>query len=589
MGSTKIIYVLKNDDFDEVFDLFKNAEAEEVIFIFPKGSRFTKQGQYFEAIKQEADSNGCRISVMTADPVIAEYAAQYDIELLQTPEPRKYSRVSEPSDTELNKLEKPEPEEISEVQLARHQFGPSQTDVELAAFKAETRSRIIKDIIRPGSEIERPIKVREEKARPFEVEIKKEISESRNVGNDITQVWASRDQENGKKFMAAANFKKIKSSKIFKKTPLFFIGGAIIVLMLILYATLGNAQVIIKPQKQSLDFQLKVMVSSVTMAADYDLNIIPGQHFVYKDKVSGEFPATGQKNVIQKSSGQITIYNKSFTEQRLVATTRFKSPEGLIFRIPQSIIVPAASKVGDTIKEGSASSIIYADKAGTEYNIGLTTFTIPGFEGSPKYDQFYAKSMAPMSGGIIGPSQVVTEEDFAKAQEELSDKLKEKILRSLKDQAGELKILDSITIKIDLPATNVKTGEAAQTLKITIEGTADTLAFRETDILELISNYVSKKGDLELLEKDLAVNYLNPQTGADGQNLVFEISVTGRAAVRIDQEKVLKDIRGMKENAIRNYLKNMKEVESARVSLSPFWVKSIPKDQTKIKISVEKN
>src|SRR3989344_1202953 len=93
MGSTKIIHVLKNDDFDEVFDLFKNAEAEEVIFIFPKGSRFAKHAQYFEAIKREADGNGCKISIMTADSVIAGYATRYGIELLRTPEPRKSAPV----------------------------------------------------------------------------------------------------------------------------------------------------------------------------------------------------------------------------------------------------------------------------------------------------------------------------------------------------------------------------------------------------------------------------------------------------------------------------------------------------------------
>ncbi|MBI2063406.1 MAG: hypothetical protein HYT65_00220 [Candidatus Yanofskybacteria bacterium] len=585
MGSTKIIHVLKNDDFDEVFDLFKNAEAEEVIFIFPKGSRFAKQGQYFEAIKREADGKACKISIMTADPVITKYASQYGIGLLQTPEPRKPSNVRAyalPGKSAPAITAKPEPETAEEIsnesEFAEADY-EEKPEIQLTASKAETRGRVIKDIVRLGQEVERPIRVREERARPFEVEIRKEISESHSVGGDITQVWATREQEDGKKFMAAASFKKIKSSKVLKKTPLFFISGAVIVLMLVLYATLGSAQVIIRPQKQSLDFQLKITASSTTTSVDSALNRIPGQHFAYKDEVSGEFPVTGQKNVVQKSSGNIIIYNKSSSDQRLVATTRFKSPEGLVFRIPQTIIVP---------KESSTASVVYADKAGAEYNIGATTFTIPGLEGSPKYEQFYAKSTIPMSGGIVGPSQVATEEDFAKAQEELNIKLKEKIIRSLNDQAGDLKISDSIAIKMDVPATNVKTGEAAQSLKITLKGAADTLAFREADVLELISNYVSKKGNLELLEKDLAVSYLTPQTSADGQTMVLDIRVTGRAAVKIEQEKILKDIQGMKEDAIRDYFKNMGEVESAHVILSPFWVKSIPKDPSKIKINIEK-
>ena len=136
----------------------------------------------------------------------------------------------------------------------------------------------------------------------FEIEIKKELSARNDVAGDITQVWASREQETRHefKFKPAQSLKKIKSSKILKKTPLFFIGGAVVVLMLILYATLGSAQVIIAPQKQLLDFQLKISASSTTTSVDSVLNRIPGQRFAYKDEATDEFPVTGQKNVVQK-------------------------------------------------------------------------------------------------------------------------------------------------------------------------------------------------------------------------------------------------------------------------------------------------
>src|SRR3989344_7061820 len=87
--STKIIHVLKSDGFDEVFDLFKNTEASEVIFILPKGSKLAKQSQHFTAIKREADSSGKHISIMTADPIVAQFASQNDIELLKAPESKK--------------------------------------------------------------------------------------------------------------------------------------------------------------------------------------------------------------------------------------------------------------------------------------------------------------------------------------------------------------------------------------------------------------------------------------------------------------------------------------------------------------------
>lgn len=582
MPSTKIIHVLKNDGFDEVFDLFKNTEAKEVIFVFPNGSKFVKQEQYFSAIKREADSSNKRVSIMTADPMIARFASQNNLEIIEAPKSKKradvFSARGEPARTELVERAKSIDENREEAEVV--------PTAQLTVARGYTPNRIIKDIFKP--ETERPIKVREEQAKPFEVAIKRELSEENTVAGDITRVWVSRESENGAALSPTRSFRKIKSSNAFKKSPVFFIGGAIFVLLLILYSTLGSAQVTIKPQRQPLNFQIKVSASSVATEVNPDFNRVPGQQFAYKNQESGTFEITGQKEVVQKASGKIMIYNKSATSQRLVATTRFKSPSGLIFRIPQTINVPAATGTGATLKEGGLESLVYADKAGPEYNIDPTTFVIPGFEGTPKFEDFYAKSTQPMSGGIIGPSKVVTEEDLAKAQESVTAKLKEKILQSLKDQAGELKILDSTTIKLETPIANAKVGEAADNLQVTISGAANTMAFRESDILELVKNYVSKKDDLELSAKNLTINYLSPQNSADNSSTVFDVQITGQSVAKIDQDKILKDVAGMKEGAIRSYFAGIKEIESARITLSPFWVKSIPKDAGKVRLVVEK-
>ena len=127
-------------------------------------------------------------------------------------------------------------------------------------------------------------------------------------------------------------------------------------------------------------------------------------------------------------------------------------------------------KTGATVTPGSIISVVYADRPGAEYNIGPTQFTIPGFEGTPKFNDFYATSGKPMTGGIIGPAKVVTEKDFTKAQEELTAKVKDEILKSLKDRGGELKILDAIAIKLDAPEVNAKVGEAAENLQMSHSG-----------------------------------------------------------------------------------------------------------------------
>ncbi len=619
MSSTKIINVLKNDSFEDVFSYFKNIEAEDVIFIFPKGSRFAKQEQYLEAIKREADVSGKRISVMTRDPVIIRLATDHGMDILESNEPTRSNRPERPknekSQVEIEKgveakIEIPETEEREyslppDEDRAQPQAKPAMFEEEgdsyheaelpevvLTAARTkrkeeyeEQNQRIIKDIIR--SEPDSTVKIKEAREPTFELDIKNETDDtSRSIG-DIEKIWGGKREKAKDLFVNPA--KRIKSSNFFKKTPLLVTAGAVIILGLILYGTLGSAQITIVPQKQNLNFQLKVSASSTATDVSVDFNKIPGQRFTDQKEAFDVFPATGQKEVVQKASGEITIYNKSLVAQRLVATTRFETPQGLVYRIPQTLIVPAGTKDGSTITPGSIKSAVNADRPGSEYNIGPATFTVPGLAGSPKFNDFNAESSTPMTGGIIGPSRVITEEDFAKAQEALTERVREDILRSVKSQSSDLKILDSVAIEFEPPVTNAKANEAASELRMTIKGTADVVVFREADVMKLIENFVSESGDFEVLKKGLDINYLNPVPSQDNTSLTFDIRVTGKAASILDTGKITNEVAGMSEDEIRTYFKNIDEIESARIVLSPFWVKKMPRDSGRIKVIINNN
>lgn len=604
MPATKIINVSKSDYFEDVFDLFKNADAEEVIFIFPKGSRFIKQERYFEAIKEEADLLGKKVSIMTADLVINQFASKYGFEILgaKSLKRREQEVIPAPEVFEEQSGELPayaggesfEPAS-PEADFSLSAGGEAEEDPEIILTAAGIndepeeagRGRMIKDIL-PGGADHR-LKIKEEKERAFEVDIKSRVERMKGREADIEKIWAGEEgRRKQPNFLVNANpVRKLKPPRFLRRMPLLLTLGATLVLVLILYATLGSARIIIHPQKQKLDFKLKVSASSGVTAVNFDFNQIPGQRFRDQKEESGTFPATGQKDVVQKASGRITIFNKTLATQRLVATTRFKSPDGLIFRIPQTITVPSAVKTGLEVTPGSIESIVYADRPGAEYNIAPARFTIPGFEGTSKFDDFYAVSKEPMTGGIIGPAKVITEEDFAGAQEALATKVRDGISRSLKGQSGELKILDAVAIKLEAPKTNAKVGDAAENLQMSIKGSADTIAFRESDVIELIRNFVSKKDGLELLTKDLNISYINPLAGADNTILSFDVQVGGWAAARLDKDAIQKDVAGMGGDAIRSYIGSIKEIESARVILSPFWVRSVPNDLGRIKIDIQ--
>jgi S1-C subfamily serine protease len=97
----------------------------------------------------------------------------------------------------------------------------------------------------------------------------------------------------------------------------------------------------------------------------------------------------------QRARGFVTVYSLLSSPQKMIATTRLTPSSGLIFRIDEDIFVPPAKIVSGEIIPGEIKVSMTADKMGSEYKIGPSTFTIPGFAGTDKYDKLYAKSFQP--------------------------------------------------------------------------------------------------------------------------------------------------------------------------------------------------
>ena len=103
-----------------------------------------------------------------------------------------------------------------------------------------------------------------------------------------------------------------------------------------------------------------------------------------------------------KASGTITAFNEYGSEpQLLVASTRFLSSNGKIFRTTKDVYIPGANIIDDEIIPSSIDVEVVANYLGAEYNIGQSDFTIPGFKGTVKYAGFYGKSDTAMSGGSM--------------------------------------------------------------------------------------------------------------------------------------------------------------------------------------------
>ena len=633
MAGTKIVNVSKNDAPEEVIDSLVSADLKndkdlkEVIFILPKNSKLAKKEQYFQTLKNRSEEYGVKLTMMTSDKTAIEFASANGIEVIEKSRKKPVIKTDKPehdgnkklaeeigteaesvpedkdSDEGSSKTVLNNPDDYLEKLIASGaayevDSGDKREVVLAAAHKNNHRNegaKIINDIIPPSNVYER-IAVEEDKSKAEDLPISMErypqniesAQQHKGAREDyLNKMWlgSNTDATSKKEGKSKHSFKT--GGGYNKKILIPILILVPIVLFVASFTVPGSAKVLITPQKEDLSLQIVVTGSMNISAVDFSSNKIPGQKFNETKDISESFKATGRKEVAQKAYGEITIYNTSSSAQSLVATTRFESPEGFIFRIPQTIIIPPANaSSGSEVVPGSAKSKVIADKAGAEYNIGPSRFTIPGFDGTARFSQFYATSDSSMKGGIIGPSSVVTEQDFASAQVSLSAKLKDEITNSLKNKVGELELV-YVDVNLGEPKSDVEAGTAADNFNISISWDASAIAYKIDDLFAVINHNKLSNSNSEVVKESFKIEYLNNNLSENKEELTFTAKVSGQSVKKINAEKIKADIKGLGQYDAEQYFKKLDAAEKVRIVLFPFWTRVIPDNQDKINITLE--
>lgn len=301
-------------------------------------------------------------------------------------------------------------------------------------------------------------------------------------------------------------------------------------------------------------------------------------------KLSGEkgmtVPVSGEEQVNRKASGTIVVYNTGSAPQNLVATTRFESPSGKIYRIDKAISVPA---------KGSTEAVVYADTVGVDYNTALTDFTVPGLKGTPKFETVYARSKTPMAGGFVGMEKVVSEGNLTKAKSELKTALEAELLSKAEAEVPPDFLLSpslsSVTFE-DMPQSNSDSDSATVNLKGNLYG----IMFKRTDLAAALAQKKIGIAEGEVIDMvsfdSLALSFAGtPPTDLLPLNEIsFKVSGASTVVWRTDEVALKSDLIGRSKNDIPTILKNYPAVASANATLRPFWKTTFPESGDKISI-----
>jgi len=368
-------------------------------------------------------------------------------------------------------------------------------------------------------------------------------------------------------------------------------GGAALVCVIVLFVIIGSffegATVTVTPRHALVSLE---NTFTVGMTGG---DVVPYDEATVSIEESREVAATGQERVEQAASGRIVVYNDYDADSlKLIKNTRFQTPEGLVYRIRDSIVVPGQKKDSSgTTVPGSIEADVFADSPGEEYNIGLTDFTIPGLkEGNdPRYDKVYARSKTPMEGGFVGTVKTASDSETAAARTALKDTLSAKsegaLLASLPE--GFVVIPETLTTSYeDLPnADGTKEGTVAIRMKATVRGIAiDGNVLAEAVAKVRVPEYSGEP--VRFLDtRGLSLSAITPVSVTELPE-TFDVAVSGSGTLVwvVETDKLREDLVGVSRSEAQTVFAKHPAVQKADLMVKPFWRRSLPDDPETIDV-----
>jgi hypothetical protein len=566
----KKIIVDKNEGIAEVIDRILNGPDEEVSVVIPKGSALGRSVSNFHLLKREADSAGRFIVIESVDDTILAFAKESGIESSH-PLWKGVRGAGGFSDIVARR------DEDAALPMRGDLDGRENEDEVSQRHTKKTAPTIA---VKRGKKTEPVVEEKEEE--PSE--------ESQGEAESIQPEQAS---SRSRFFDAVPDLDEEDNEprRFPKKTVLAIVAIMVIgvVCAYVVSVFFDHADITINFKQTPWSYQGNFTASKSAVGIDPTNNIIPAQVFTSTKNITESFPGSSVQQVSQKAQGSITIYNAySATPQELVATTRFLTPDGKIFRITANVTVPGETNTNGTLLPASITAPIVADQAGPDYNVGpVAKLSIPGFASDPGREAgFYGVITASTTGGFIGQRATPTTADIAAAKASTTAILEGSLQSGFSGTyPNNFEILNGATqVKVTTLTVNTST-DANGNFTVFGVATLQAIGFDQT----ALENYLltlAQSQEASSTFKTMSVSYSNVTPNFTAGQVAFALSAQGALEPAFTTADFATSIEGQSISAARSTIAALPNLSDGEISMWPSWLWNIPSDPSKIHVTV---
>jgi len=402
--------------------------------------------------------------------------------------------------------------------------------------------------------------------------------------------------------------KEIKTEKEFSsghpaqaRTPFFKKGLIFSLVFLILlgafcYFTLSKAEIELWPETEISKLETKLTIDKEVKEPNILGKIIQAQVFQKEKTLVELFQSSGKILKEEKAEGTIRAYNDySTSPQTLIAATRFVSADGKLFRTPVMVTIPGGRYEGRKFVRGEIDIKVIADQPGPEYNIGLSTFSIPGFAGTDRYTKFYGESFQPMAGGFREEVSKVTKEDLTRAEDFLTKQAKKECEELLKSELQSEGISSKFNYFLEELRTEIvekfplaAAEEEIKEFKFQVKARCETLIFQKEHLRNFAKESIIYQipQEKKLYEESLKIDYPVETVNLDSGKIILSLNISAKIYPEVDVYNFKNALLGKSLLETKLFLENQPKITKVSVKLWPFWVRKVPEDLNKIEINI---
>jgi len=544
--SKDTIYIDVDDEITSIIDKLQNSPKKIVALVLPKRAVMLQSIVNMKLLKRTAESSKKNLVLITSDTNLLPLAGMVGLHVAKTPQSKPLI-PPKPDAHQTDTIQINDPDEA---------LDKSKSIGELAGVPEDKEEEVI--------------------------EVDNELAEAGAAAENMDKEPAPGGKKSKK--LKIPNFEQF-------RMRLFLIIGAVILLIVgwfWAFVVAPKARVVIKTDTSTETVTADFTAQTDTETLNLESKILPAKTQEIKKSDNQIVPATGQKDLGDRSKGTMTVFNCTDANVSVPAGTTFAdTTTGLSFSSNEAVTVPFSdfTSGGTCKKNHSASVAVTATQAGDKYNLS----------GGRSYTSSFASTVSgtgsAMTGGTSRIVKVVGQADLDTAKQKIAEKnqtVSEELRAALTEQ-GMIGITDTLTNDEPKVTSSPKLSEEAAEVTVTVEITYKMLGIKQDDLKNLINAEAARQIDIEKQTvTDTGLNAIIFRLGEKkGASQKMSLQTVATIGPKLDGDALKKAILGKKRGEAEGIIGNRPGVKEVRIDYSPFWVTKTPKSAKKITIIIE--